>query len=262
MVGIDKDKYTAHISNQDKIFDMRRIIDKIELVLNKHTCEFTDFLDPYERELAKSILNRFDDINYSENGGIQDSERQIIAIFPDYYCNDNVQKNISVLRISDNLDSLSHKDFLGAILNLGIKRSKIGDILVHEDYTDIIVKNEVVDFLLINLEKIGNRKIIVNNVDIDSIKPVPLKYKEINKSLSSYRLDVFISATYNLSRQKSLDIINSQHVKVNWEPINKPNKELIVGDIVSVRGYGRFILHAVEGISKKNKIKANIRILI
>ncbi len=259
---IDKDKYISHIKNSDKIIDMRRVIDKIEIALNNHSCECTDFLDPYERLLAKSILNRFIEIDYLEDGGIKQTERQIITIYPSYYEIQNLPQNITVLRIVGDIDGLSHKDFLGAILNLGIKRTKIGDILVHEDYTDVIVKKEIGDFILFNLEKVSNKKVLVEEKSLDSICPVEIPYKDINKTLSSYRLDVYISSSYNLSRQESMDIIKSGYVKVNWEPINRAAKELVVGDMISVRGYGRSILHSVEGLSKKGKIKATIRILI
>lgn len=259
---IDKDKYVSHIKDNEKLIDMRRIIDKIEIVLNNHSCESTDFLDPYERLLAKSIINRFSEIEYMENGGVIQSERQIITIFPSYYNNEDIPQNIVSLRISDDIEGLSHKDFLGAILNLGIKRSKVGDILVHEDYADVIVKKEIGDFVLFNLEKVSNKKVIVEEKSLDSISPVKILYKEINKTLSSYRLDVYISSSYNLSRQESMDIIKSGYVKVNWEPIDKPAKELGVGDIISVRGYGRSVFYSVEGLSKKGKIKATIRILI
>ena len=87
-------------------------------------------------------------------------------------------------------------------------------------------------------------------------------YKELNKILSSLRLDVYISAAYNLSRQESMNIIKSGSVKINWEPIDKPAKDLEAGDVISVKGYGRSVLHSIEGISKKNKIKTSIRILI
>lgn len=259
---IDREKYTSHIKDNDKIIEMRRIIDKIEVVLTNHSFESTDFLDPYERLLAKSILNRFMEINYLENGGIIQAERQIINIYPDYYSKIDVPKDIICLRINVDTDGLSHKDFLGSILNLGIKRTKIGDILVHEGYADIIVKQEISDFILFNLNRIKNTKVTVEEKSLDAISFVESEYKEINKILSSYRLDVYISAAYNLSRQESIDIIKSEYVKVNWEPINKSSKEIAVGDIVSVRGYGRSALHSVEGISKKGKIKATIRILI
>ncbi len=259
---IDKEKYISHIKDNDKIMDMRRIIDKIEIVINNHCFESTDFLDPYERLLAKSILNRFNEIDYLEDGGIVHTERQIIFIYPSYYYPSDLPQNIIAFRISGDLDGLSHKDFLGAILNLGIKRSKIGDILVHADYTDIIVKKEIGDFILYNLEKVANKKVIVEEKSLESISPAESLYKEINKTLSSYRLDVYISSSFNLSRQESMDAIKAGNVKVNWEPIDKPAKELKVGDIISVRGYGRSILHSIDGLSKKGKIKATIRILI
>lgn len=259
---IDREKYTSHIKDNDKIIEMRKVIDKIELVLNNHSFESTDFLDPYERLMAKSILNRFMEVNYIENGGIIQAERQIITIYPSYYSELDVPKDIVCLQINVDTDELSHKDFLGSILNLGIKRTKLGDILVHEGYADIIVKQEISDFILFNLNKIKNRKVAIEEKSLESILFVESEYKEINKVLSSYRLDVYISATYNLSRQESIDIIKSEYVKVNWENIDKASKEITVGDIVSVRGYGRSTLHSVEGISKKGKIKANIRILI
>lgn len=259
---IDKEKYVSHIKDQEKVISMRRLIDKIQIVLNNHFYEATDFLDPYERFLAKSILNRFIEIDYLENGGLNETERQIMVIYPEYFSQELLPQHLTVLRVEGNLERLTHKDFLGAILNLGIKRSKIGDILVHEDYTDIIVKKEIGDFILLNLDKVGNKTIHLEEKSVEDLTPVKVLYKELNRTLSSYRLDVYISATYNLSRQDSMDIIKAQYVKVNWEPIDRPAKELVVGDIISVRGYGRSILHSTYGLSSKGKIKANIRILI
>src|SRR5690606_12625168 len=107
----------------------------------------------------------------------------------------------------------------GGILNLGIKRAKIGDILVHTNYTDIIVKREISSFLLLNLERIGNKKINIVEIRKDNLQVPEMEYKEIKKFVSSLRLDVIISTTYNLSRQESMNIIKSGNVKVNWEPI-------------------------------------------
>lgn len=259
---IDKDRYTAHIKDPEKIITMRRIIDKIEIVLNSHSCQSTDFLDPYERHLAKSILNRFSEISYRERGGICEAERQIIDIFPYYLHSSDLPENLSAIRIDGNLEGLTHKDFLGTILSLGIIRDKIGDILVHQDFADILVKREIEDFILLNLERVRNQKIISGKINFESLMPVEPLYKEISKTLSSYRLDVFISATYNLSRQESMELIKRDYVKVNWEPIDKPSKELEVGDLISLRGYGRSILHSIHGLSKKGRVKAIIRIIL
>lgn len=259
---IDKEALTSHIRDKDKILDMRKIIDKIEIVINKHIVTSTDFLDPYERYLAKSILNRFVEIDYLETGGYPSAERKVIIIYPHYFDENNLSDTLSYIRITGDLEGLNHKDYLGAILGLGIKRSKIGDILVHESYTDIIIKEEISDFVLLNLEKIGNRKVLIKEISKEDIQEPIISYKEIKKTLSSYRLDVFISAAYNISRQESVHLIESGYVKVNWEPIIKSSKELNVGDMISVRGYGRSILYSVEGKSRKGKIVANIRLIL
>lgn len=260
-MNIDKEKFTVHIIDNDKKILMKQILDKVENVLNYHTVEHTDFLDPYEIYLAKSILNRFH-IGYLEFGGIEDAERKVIQLYPDYYDQSSINTPIKPLKIRGDVSKLSHKDFLGALLNLGIKRSKVGDILVYEDSGFIIVKDEIMDFVLLNLEKIGNKNIQIDEVKFIDLGIPDIKYKELRESLSSSRLDIVIGSAYNISRTESQNIIKSGKVKVNWENINKVSKELEEGDIISVRGYGRIILYSIEGLSKKGKLKAIIRILI
>ncbi len=172
---VDKDLYTSHINDNSKRLEMRKIIDKIESVLNNHEIEITDFLDPYEIYLAKSILNRFTQLEYIEFGGIPSSERMIIVIFPYYYDIRTIDLNLSYLRISGDISDLTHKDFLGWLLSLGIKRTKLGDILVHNSYVDIIVKMEISDFILMNLERIGNSKVTIIRVEQDKLKAATIK---------------------------------------------------------------------------------------
>ncbi len=258
---IDKEKYTAHILDPEKTIQMRQLLDKIEIVLKEHNILNTDFFDPYEIYLSKSILNRFD-IGFYEDGGIINAERNIIQIFPDYYDISNLNKQIKCLKITGDLSKLTHKDFLGALLNLGIKRSKVGDILVYDHYCAIILKDEISDFVLLNLEKIGNKKVEIEEMNPIDLGEPSIKYKEINEYLSSLRLDIFISAAYNLSRTESSNLIKSGKVKVNWEKIHKPSTELESNDVISIRGYGRSILYSIEGITKKSKFRAIIRILI
>lgn len=258
---IDVEESLAHIRENDKKIKMRRIIDKIEMVARNYIKESTDFLDPYERRLAESLLNRFSDLSYREYGGLDDAERKIITIFPDYI-EEIAEDNIEILRITGDIKKLSHKDFLGALMNLGIVRDKIGDILLHDDYTDIVCKSEIADFIVLNLEKVGNKNVGVVKSSIDGLLPVELEFKEVFKIISSLRLDTYISACYNLSRNKSIKIIKSGKVKINWQPIDKVYTELSEGDIVSVKGYGRSQLYSTKGLTKKGNIKTTIRILI
>lgn len=239
-----------HVKDPEKKIKLNRIMDKIEMVSRNYTEESTDFLDPYERKLAKSLLNRFHDLKYTESGGLPDAERQIITIFPDYI-EDLFTDDIRVLRLKGDLSTLNHRDFLGALMNLGIIRDKIGDILLHDEYTDIICKREIADFLFFNLEKVGNKNVSVKHSSIEELVPIKSEFKEIFKIISSLRLDSYISACYNLSRNNSMKIIKSGKVKVNWQEIDKASIELEEGDVVSVKGYGRSILYSTEGFTKK-----------
>lgn len=259
---IDKDYYTSHIKDGEKLIKMRRILDKIEIVLNQHMIQSTDFFDPYEVYLGKSILNRFDDVNYIGYGGYGNSERKIISIYPSYMDPDTLEESLTCLKIEGDLATLSHKDYLGALLNLGIKREKVGDILVHKDHGYIIVKDEIGDFILYNLEKIGNKNVNITNISFKDLEIPPVEYKEIKKFLTSLRIDLVISEAFNLSRKDSMDIVKRGFVKINWEPIDKPTKEVNEGDVVSVRGYGRFVLYSIDGLSRKGRMMTNVRILI
>jgi len=259
---LDKEKFLEHIKDKNQILNMRKLLDKIEITLNKYQVQVTDFMDPYEIRLSRSILNRFADIEYKEIGGIEEAERNIIVIYPHYIQIEDIDLYIAALSIEVNNNKLSHRDFLGGILNLGINRSKVGDILIHEGYAQAIVKREVSDYILASLDKIGKHKVILREIPIKDLKAGKVDYIIKHAVLSSLRLDVLISGAFNLSRNDSQRLVVTQRVKVNWEPIDKISKDVKEGDIISVKGYGRFILSKIEGTSKKGKIKVELKLLI
>jgi len=125
-----------------------------------------------------------------------------------------------------------------------------------------ILSQEIRDFVLLNLEKVGNKNFQIEEIRTNNLIAPHVKYKELAVFLSSTRLDLVISSACNISRTESQNIIKSSKVKVNWENINRISKELEERDMISVRGYGRIILYSIEGLSKKGKLKAIIRILI
>ena len=166
LLKLNKEQYIEHIRDREQIINMRKILDKVEIVINKHICQATDFLDPYERKLAKSILNRFQDIKYIEFGGIDESERKIIQIFPDYLQYDELEMPIVAFKVEGYSGKLFHRNFLGSILGLGINRSKVGDILIHEGYCQFVVKEEISPYILTNLNKVGNERVTIQNLDV------------------------------------------------------------------------------------------------
>ena len=259
---LSKEKYLSHIRDEDRKIEMRKLLDKVDSVLKNHYVLSTDFLDPYSVRLAKAILNSFVDIKYLVTGASLKSERSIIYIYPDYMDFEDISLDLQALKISGRTEKISHRDFLGAILGLGIVREKIGDILIYDDYGIVILKAEIKDYVKYNLDKIGRQNVEIEEISLEQIRPIEDKYREIRATVSSLRLDLFISKAYNLSRQESDSLIKSSRVKVNWEPMEKASRELEEGDVVSVKGYGRSYLHSIEGISKKGKTILIIRILI
>lgn len=253
----DKKKYLEHIDDKGEIITLRKILDDIEIVMRDKNVITTDFLNPYQRTLCYSILNKFMDIAYHEDGGYNDAERKVIIIYPDYLRYTKLDSSISILKVTTNYDfsKLTHKDILGSLMGLGIKREKIGDIIISEEFAEIIVSSELKNYIILNLEKIGSQGILVNEIDKEDIIIIEQKYKEIHTTVSSLRLDVIISAIYNLSRKNSSDIIKSGKVKVDFKPIDNISYNLNGGELISVRKKGRAKFENVLGESKKGKFR-------
>lgn len=258
---LDRDYFTSHINEKDKVIEMRKLLDKIEVVINKHQLEKTNFMDPYEIYLAKSILNRFNEISYEVFGGYSDAERALIIIYPEYLL-EKPKGDLVCLKIKGDFENIKHRDFLGAILNLGIDRNKIGDIVVLGDMAYVFAAVEISTYIIYNLEKISNIKISIELVELSEISIPEVEFKEVRKFLTSLRLDLVLSNVLGISRRDSLNLIKKNTVKVNHKTIISPSDQLEVKDLVSVRGYGRFYLHSIEGKSKKDKYLCIIRILI
>lgn len=259
---INREKYLSHIKDEEQILNMRKVMDKIEIVLNSHNMEYTNFLNPYERRLAISILNGVDCVSYLEDGGFEEAERKIIAIFPNYYSFDIGNNPITPLLISGDVSKLSHSDFLGAILNLGISREKVGDILLHEDDAQVIVDSYISRYIIENLNRVNKKNVTVNIIPREKLIKGSESFKEITFTLPSLRLDNVISNTYKISRKESISIIRNGKVKVNWEPIEKIHFEVNEGDLISVRGHGRFIFNSILCRTKKDRIRVLVRIIL
>lgn len=251
MVKINRDNLFTHIPDENLI-TIKKIVDKMEVSIKNHEVLSTDFLNPFEVSLAESILNRFD-INYLVDGGFENAERKIIYIYPTYL--EHIEKNkISYISIEKN-DDIKHNDVLGSILNLGIDRSKIGDIIFN-DAIYIFVKNEQYDFIKYNLKKIKNINVnFINNVFTDSQK----EYVKRNIIVSSLRLDNIICNTLNISRSKAALLIKSGKVSVNFKMENKVSSQISPKDELSVRGFGRLIFDNIEKTTKKGNFVVTMK---
>ena len=257
----DKTKYIEHIKDKDQILIMRKILDKIERVFYKHSLEVTDFLDPYQRRLAYSFLNKFLELSYHEEGGYSEAERKAIIIYPSYLDLYDIENYISAIRIEGKFkfNELSHRDYLGALMALGIKREKIGDIIVSEKQGIIVLHKEILDYVLFNFKEIGKEKIEATEISLKDVIKGKTEYKEISTTVASLRLDGIISSAFNISRSNSLNYINNNRVKVNYQPVDQPSYLIKERDLISVRGLGRVEFYMIKGTSKRDRVKIILR---
>jgi len=261
---IDKEKYTQHIQDQQAKERIVRALGKVEGVLKNHNIGWTEFLTPYEQQQVIGIINSFQEITYKIEGGYQGAERQVITIFHDYLPHETVTSSVTLLKIKNKnrFKTLSHRDYLGSIMNLGLKRDKIGDIIVHEDYCHMVVDSEIGDYIRFQLQKVGNSPVEVEIDEFENIEKPHEPVKEISGSVSSLRLDAILGLACKLSRKDAQNLIKKGDVKVNFQETLKTAQELQEGDLISAKGFGRIKLRALGKETKSGRIKITLEKLL
>lgn len=261
---MDKIKLTSHIKDIDLKNKMFKIIDKANGCLKNYDVRYSDFLNPFEVENAKAILNSNDNLKYTIDGGYDASERKMVFIYPFYMEYGDIDETLRFIQIEGNFKfkSVSHKDYLGSLLSLGIKREKIGDIIIHENFCQVIVSYDICDFILMNLEKVARNNVKLKEISRAEIINNPPSYKETSFTVTSSRIDCIISGLYNMSRQESAKLINNEKVQIDYEKITSCSREIKSGCLISVRGKGRAQIVSIGDLTKKCKIKVQGKILL
>lgn len=156
-------------------------------------------------------------------------------------------------------DTLSHRDFLGALMNLGIERSTLGDIFVADNAGYIFCTENMADFIVENLSRVGHTLVLCSKVD-DIPESAGSDRQEIKIQISSERADGVVAKVYRLSREKALECFRQKKVFVNGRQCENNSYQLKKEDVLSVRGYGKFEYLGGQGMSKKGKINAAVMI--
>ncbi len=247
-----------NLTDEEKYF-ASRVREYFKEAANGGRVRFVGFLDGRRQEIAKEIAARERYGKYMLYGGYDGSERKYLGVFPEYMDGDAESFPITVLTLTFRKEeSLSHRDFLGAVLGLGIKRECVGDILVGEDRCVIFLSDAVGELVKSELEKVGRAGVKVEEGIVGEL-PEGARYEEISATAASARLDCIIALLLNVSREKSAQIIKSGAVAVNFEEIKRVADEVCDGDIISVRASGRYVIDSVGEQTKKGRIKVKAR---
>lgn len=222
---------------------------------NTFSPKLTDFLDPREQQIVKTIIGRNGDIRAAFFGGGPNAERQRALIFPDYYQQLEEDFQISLFEIQYPIKFIviEHRHVLGSLMSLGLKRGKFGDILFEDTRVQFFASKEIGNFIKMELKSIGKAKVRLEEVPFDQAVEVKETWQEKSVTAASLRLDALISSIYPISRQKAQSLISQGLTKVNWTIIETPSFECGEGDTISVRGFGRVKIDMIEGKTKKDK---------
>lgn len=235
----------------------KRFLELARRADEKYYTTFSEFLNAGEEAM---LLNLKLDTPFRLYGGYDGAERCIAAF--GYDC-EEAQFPICVVKIEPVAqkfaDKLSHRDFLGSLMGLGIKREVLGDILIKENIGYLFCLDSIAEFIVQNISKIRHTTVkceIIGEV-IESIQSTAVETQEI---VASERLDVLVAAVYRLSRNAVKEYFTERKVFVNsvlCENFSFIPKE---GDIISVRGMGRFVFNGVSGKTKKGRLVAHLAV--
>jgi RNA-binding protein YlmH len=231
-----------------------RLRDLMRLCACGARCRFSAFLDESEAFGARRFAKREQAGNVLLWGGYPGAERVMFGVFPDFMQPDGAKFPIdAVTAYFRRCDRLSHRDFLGALLHAGIARSALGDILVEEGRCVFFCRSEISNFLLLQITKIGGTGVRMTK-GFEEPLPEAHHFKAWEAIVASARLDCATAAAVSTSRGKASAMIRSGLVQLNHEAVVSPSEEVGEGDILSVRGKGRFALDQVGPVTKKGRL--------
>ena len=241
--------------------------EEIKLVLSK-ACDlytkalttskdfFTKFLSPLESAI---IMGRFPkgELFIRFFGGYDDAERLVCA-FSVY--EDGIPFPVTALklRVKSKNANLSHRDYLGSILSLGIKRETLGDITITDTGAIVFCLDEIADYIADNLLKIGGAGIEITKEESLQTLEIKREYNVVSSTVSSMRCDSMVSSALNIARGKAVELIGRGLVTLNYETAKSSHQLIKDGDVISVRGHGKFKVQTDGHLTKKGRIHVNI----
>ena len=215
------------------------------------TYTYTDFHTAHGMAIAKSIAG---DEGIRVWGGYEGAERCIIRFGFLESTGYDEPFPIDLLLIRPKMekyaDRLSHRDYLGALMNLGIERKLLGDIIVFENRAYVFSVERMSKLIISDIDKVKHTPVECEMIDALPEEAMPRK-KELSVNVSSLRLDGIVSHVFNISRSNAKALFSNEKISAGGVPVKSPGFEPAVDDIISVAGHGKFVYKGEKGITKK-----------
>ncbi len=252
---MDKQKLLDRVasSSEERVL-LARVLDKYEQMERRNIPTATAFLSESEQAAAGRLLNAAGiHSGFVWNGGYEGAARKILQFLPDWAEEDS--SAICYLRAAFRGDGRpTHRDCLGSLMGLGITREKLGDLLVSEDACDLIAAPELSAFLVQNWDSAGRTKLSVSEIGPEELVVPEQKIQVLRDTVMSLRLDAVAATGFGISRGRAAELIRAGRVQLNHTDCCKPDHSVSQGDVVTARGFGKFVLAEVGGLSRKGRI--------
>ena len=239
---------------------LAKLWDKINAGMRRNIQANTCFLSPREQEMARYLFGSAEGLHYF--GGHAEAERKMMIFLPDYLEESALLDEDSPLVCLRahfyEGDSPNHRDFLGALMGIGIGRETVGDICVGADFCDFFVTAEMAPFLMQNFISAGRAKLQLQTIPLSQVSVPAQEVKEIKDTLASLRLDSVISSGFRIGRSLATQYVNAGKAAIDGLPCEKPDKAVSEGMKISVRGLGKIKIKSVNGQTKKGRISVVI----
>ena len=239
---------------------LAKLWDKINAGIRKNIPANTCFLSPRELEMARFLFGEPEGL--CAFGGYADAERKMLVYLPEYLEESALYEEdspcVCIRAEFYQGDTLSHRDFLGALMGAGIGRETLGDICVSKEHCDFFVTREIAPYILQNFLSAGRTKLHLCQIPLAEAEIPQPEVKEIKDTMASLRLDSVISSGFRIGRSLAAQYVTAGKAAIDGLSCEKPDKTVSEGMKISVRGLGKIKLHAVNGKTKKDRISVVI----
>lgn len=218
--------------------------------------KFSAFLDTHQYSLAHQVLNHKQGVSYS--GGYEQADRQMLCVYPDYIQPDDLTYPIAVLQLRYKKEHpIGHRDVLGSLMALQIKRETVGDIIVSDGLIELILMDHLADFVQSEIQKIGRVGVTITRVPTVTLANIP-KFQSITGTVSSMRLDSMIALATRLSRGKAVQLLGQGKVLVNHCEVTASDFAVKQSDILTIRGFGKYVIASEPQLTRKMRYHITI----
>lgn len=243
-------------TDEDRLL-LRHILDLAKRSERSFRPIYSAFLDDRQLAFCEAALKSKWEGNFLTLGGYEAAERRVIAFGAENEAETEPPFSAVVFNYPESA-GLSHRDFLGSLMSLGIKRELLGDILVGKGRAAVFVSNAALG-LVLEIKKVGNTGVRITS-DFSPADIPEQEFSEIRSTVASLRLDAVVSSAFKISREKACELIRQKGVMHNRVMTFEPADRVSEGDRFSVRGFGKFELSEAGDRSKKDRIFILIKI--